>query len=149
MAVKNLKQNATAAAEPCTSSSKRCTSPSKISKVFSKMVPFLSKSNSGKEESSSSSLPPTITTQLSRSSELQRIFCYFDENGDGKISPSELRDCMRATGLEGLSLEEAEEAVHLSDSDGDGELGLEDFVKLVETEDEQEKDKSLMDAFRM
>jgi calcium-binding protein CML len=148
MAVKGFKPEVPVA-DPCSSSSKSSTSPSRLSKAFSKMVPF-SKNNSRKEElacSSSSSPPPTVTIRQ-QSIELQRIFCYFDENGDGKISPSELQNCMRITGAE-LSSEEAEEAVRLSDSDGDGELGLEDFAKLVETEDEHEKDKNLMDAFQM
>ncbi|KAJ4793969.1 EF hand calcium-binding family protein [Rhynchospora pubera] len=149
MAVKTLKKNAPAAADPCTTSPKTSTSPSKFSQVFTKIVPFVSKHrrDSDKEEPNSPP-PPTIKVGQSKSCELQRIFCYFDENGDGKISPSELRNCMRATGEE-LSSAEAEEAVRFSDSDGDGELDLGDFVKLVESEDEQAKDKSLMDAFRM
>ncbi|KAJ1699963.1 hypothetical protein LUZ63_008475 [Rhynchospora breviuscula] len=151
MAVKNLKKNApAAAADPCSTSPKTSTSPSKFSQVFTKIVPFVSKHrhDSAKEESNPSSPSPALTIEQSKSCELQRIFCFFDENGDGKISPSELRNCMRATGEE-LSSEEAEEAVRFSDSDGDGELDLGDFVKLVESEDEQQKDKSLMDAFRM
>ncbi|KAJ4817804.1 Calcium-binding protein [Rhynchospora pubera] len=145
--VKDVKQHA--AADQCTSSSKSSTGPSKFSIFFSKMVPFISKNHhdSGEEESNPSSSPAT-TIRPNRSYEIQRIFCYFDENGDGKISASELRNCMLVTGEE-LSSEEAEDAVRLSDSDGDGELSLEDFAKLVEFEDEQEKDKSLMDAFRM
>ncbi|XP_078165824.1 putative calcium-binding protein CML31 [Carex rostrata] len=146
MAVKGLKPKVPVV-DPCSSSSKKSTSPSKFSKVFSKMVTFILKNNSGEESCSPSSPPSTVTIQQ-QSCDLQRIFCYFDENGDGKISPSELQNCMRATGAE-LSSEEAEEAVRLSDSDGDGELGLEDFVKLVEAEDEHEKDKNLMDAFKM
>ncbi|KAJ3696531.1 hypothetical protein LUZ61_000236 [Rhynchospora tenuis] len=148
MAVKDVKQNA--AADNCTSSSKSSTGPaSKFSIFFSKVVPFISKNqhDSGEKESNPSS-SPAITIRQSKSYEMQRIFCYFDENGDGKISASELRKCMLVTGEE-LSSEEAEDAVRLSDSDGDGELSLEDFVKLVESEDEQAKDKSLMDAFRM
>ncbi|XP_078165823.1 putative calcium-binding protein CML31 [Carex rostrata] len=148
MAVKGLKPEVPVT-DPCSSSSKSSTSPSKLSKLFSKMVPFISKNNSSKDELSCLSLSPLPTVTIrQRSCELQRIFCYFDENGDGKISPSELQNCMRVTGAE-LSSEEAEEAVRLSDSDGDGELGLEDFAKLVETEDEHEKDKNLMDAFQM
>lgn len=151
MAVKNLNQNINApfAADPCTSSSsKSSTIPSKFPNLFSKMVPLIRKNNSGTEELSLSSPSPTVPTQHSRYCELQHIFCYFDENRDGKITPSELRNCLSAMGEE-MSSEEAEEAVQLSDSDGDGELGLEDFVKLVDGEDDKENDKSLMDAFRM
>ena len=46
------------------------------------------------------------------SSELQRVFNYFDEDGDGKISPSELQSCVRTVGGE-LSIDEAEAVVIL------------------------------------
>ncbi|KAJ3696529.1 hypothetical protein LUZ61_000234 [Rhynchospora tenuis] len=146
MALKDLKKNAPAAVDPCSSSFKSSTSPSKFSQAFSKMVPFISKNrhDSSKQQQPISSSSPT----RQRCCELQRIFCYFDENGDGKISPSELRNCMRASGEE-LSSEEAEDAVRFTDSDGDGELDLDDFVKLIESEDEHEKDKSLLEAFQM
>uniref|UniRef100_A0A6V7QRC5 EF-hand domain-containing protein n=1 Tax=Ananas comosus var. bracteatus TaxID=296719 RepID=A0A6V7QRC5_ANACO len=77
---------------------------------------------------------------------LERIFRCFDENGDGKISPGELQRCMRAVGEE-LSCEEAEAAVRSADWDGDGLIGFEDFVKLVESEGEEEKGRSLRGAF--
>uniref|UniRef100_A0A1D1Y6I9 Putative calcium-binding protein CML31 n=1 Tax=Anthurium amnicola TaxID=1678845 RepID=A0A1D1Y6I9_9ARAE len=80
--------------------------------------------------------------------EFEKVFRYFDENGDGKISPSELRNCMRAVGEE-LSAEEAEAVVESTDSDGDGLLGFEDFVKLVEVGGEEEKTRDLREAFGM
>ncbi|KAJ6799955.1 putative calcium-binding protein CML19 [Iris pallida] len=98
-------------------------------------------------------LPPSqapvssLMEASSSSSEFSRVFRYFDENGDGKISPMELRNsCMRTAGTE-LSAEDAEAAVGYTDSDGDGLLGLEDFVKLVEVEEEEDKGRSLKDAF--
>ncbi|XP_060168851.1 putative calcium-binding protein CML19 [Lycium barbarum] len=99
--------------------------------------------------------PPTATTtdhrlsissSCSNNGELERIFTYFDEDGDGKVSPAELRRCMKAVGGE-LSVEEAEMAVRLSDSDGDGLLGLEDFTKLME--EERNKESELIGAFEM
>ncbi|CAN4120125.1 unnamed protein product [Withania somnifera] len=87
----------------------------------------------------------TITTTNSDSN-IERVFTYFDENGDGKVSPSELRRCMKVVGRE-LTEEEAEMAVRLSDSDGDGLLGLEDFTKLME--EERNKESELIGAFGM
>ncbi|KAH0715690.1 calcium-binding protein CML38-like [Solanum tuberosum] len=56
---------------------------------------------------------------------------------------------MKAVGGE-LTMEEAEMAVRLSDSDGDGLLGLEDFTKLMEgMEEERNKESELMGAFGM
>lgn len=70
-----------------------------------------------------------------------------DENGDGKISPSELQSCLRMVGEE-LTEEDAEEVVESADSDGDGLLGFEDFAKLVaEGEGEEERIQSLREAF--
>lgn len=76
------------------------------------------------------------------------VFRYFDENGDGKISAAELQRCVKAVGGH-MSPEEAETAVRSSDSDGDGELGFEDFAKLMETGDEEEKKEELRKAFEM
>ncbi|XP_048443944.1 putative calcium-binding protein CML19 isoform X1 [Pyrus x bretschneideri] len=78
----------------------------------------------------------------------ERVFRYFDEDGDGKISPSELR---RRLGLMGGELlqNEAEVAVEMLDSDGDGLLGLEDLVGLMEGGKEEEKLKGLREAFEV
>ena len=61
----------------------------------------------------------------------ERIFKRLDEDGDGKLSPSELRRCMETIGEE-LLIEEAQELVESMDSDGDGLLGLEEFVGWME-----------------
>ncbi|KAJ8552060.1 hypothetical protein K7X08_028503 [Anisodus acutangulus] len=88
----------------------------------------------------------SISSSGSNFGELERVFTYFDEDGDGKVSPAELRRCMKAVGGE-LTAEEAEMAVRLSDSDGDGLLGLEDFTKLME--EERNKESELIGAFGM
>ncbi|XP_059311390.1 putative calcium-binding protein CML19 [Lycium ferocissimum] len=88
----------------------------------------------------------SVSSSSSNNSELERVFTYFDEDGDGKVSPAELRRCMKAVGGE-LTAEEAEMAVRLSDSDGDGLLGLEDFTKLME--EERNKESELIGAFEM
>ncbi|XWS32652.1 hypothetical protein CRYUN_Cryun22dG0008500 [Craigia yunnanensis] len=79
--------------------------------------------------------------------EYERVFSHFDENGDGKISPAELQQCVKAVGGE-LSHVEAEIAVEASDTDGDGLLGLEDFIRFVEV-GEEEKVNDLKEAFKM
>ncbi|XP_030528454.1 putative calcium-binding protein CML19 [Rhodamnia argentea] len=83
-----------------------------------------------------------------KSGELRRVFDFFDENGDGRISPAELRSCVRSLGGD-LSSEEAEMAVRASDLDGDGMLGFEEFESLVEGGGEEERRKDLEDAFGM
>ncbi|XP_059655190.1 calcium-binding protein CML38-like [Cornus florida] len=81
-------------------------------------------------------------------SEYERMFNYFDENGDGKLSPLELQ-CRVGAIDEGLQVEELQLVVESLDSDGDGLLGLDEFVGLMEssTEDEEEKVKDLREAF--
>ncbi|OIT33990.1 PREDICTED: putative calcium-binding protein CML19 [Nicotiana attenuata] len=115
----------------------------------------LKKTTPQKEDEGPTTMTTTTTADhLSVSSssdngELERVFTYFDENGDGKVSPAELRRCVKAVGGE-LTVEEAEMAVRLSDSDGDGLLGLEDFTKLMEgMEEERNKDSELIGAFGM
>ncbi|XP_042493398.1 uncharacterized protein LOC122072992 [Macadamia integrifolia] len=76
---------------------------------------------------------------------LERLFRYFDEDGDGKISATELQSCVRTVGGE-LSTEEAEAVVGSSDSDGDGLLGMDDFARLMEGDGE---DGDLREAFGM
>ncbi|XP_061364648.1 putative calcium-binding protein CML19 [Gastrolobium bilobum] len=77
-----------------------------------------------------------------------RVFNHFDENGDGRISPSELRQCVVAIGGK-LSPEEAEAAVELLDLDEDGLVGLDDFVRFVEGGKEEEIVNDLREAFKM
>ncbi|XP_021764086.1 LOW QUALITY PROTEIN: calcium-binding protein CML39-like [Chenopodium quinoa] len=79
------------------------------------------------------------------------VFRYIDENGDGKISPAELRKCVKAVGTQRLSVEEATAAVECSDSDGDGLLSLEDFGRLMQGNElsEEEKTEELKEAFLM
>lgn len=89
-------------------------------------------------------------TDSNNKEQLRRVFNYFDEDGDGRISPAELRSCVGSTGGQ-LSAEEAEAAVACSDRDGDGHLGFEEFCSMMETSNqtEEEKVKELRDAFQM
>ncbi|XP_004500649.1 calcium-binding protein CML38-like [Cicer arietinum] len=78
----------------------------------------------------------------------EHVLRYFDEDGDGKVSPKELRQKLREMGEEVL-LKEAEMAIEAMDSDGDGYLSLEDLVTLMEEGGEEQKLKDLREAFEM
>ncbi|KAM5581961.1 putative calcium-binding protein CML19 [Rosa sericea] len=85
---------------------------------------------------------------MDKLAQYERVFNQFDGNGDRKISPLELQQCVEAIGGE-LSSSEAEAAVEYLDSDRDGLLGFDDFVKFVEEGDEEEKVNDLREAFKM
>ncbi|KAF3659743.1 putative calcium-binding protein CML19 [Capsicum annuum] len=127
--------------------------------VFSKLKNKLSSKKSITIDDTTTSTTITSNNTLSVSiitsnsseniDQLERVFTYFDEDGDGKVSPAELRRCVKAVGGD-LTVEEAEEAVRLSDSDGDGLLGLDDFSKLMEGEkNNSNKEGELRGAFEM
>ena len=69
----------------------------------------------------------------------ERIFKRLDEDGDGKLSPSEFQRCVGTIGEE-LFLEEVRQVVESMDTDGNGFLGFE-----KETGDKME----LREAFRI
>lgn len=71
-------------------------------------------------------------------SPFEHLFKAFDENGDGKISPAELRQCW-----------DAEAAGAFLDTDGDGLLALDDFVKLVHGRNEENKVNDFKGAFEL
>ncbi|CAO2167761.1 unnamed protein product [Urochloa humidicola] len=84
-------------------------------------------------------------------SDFSRVFSAFDRDDDGKISAAELRLCMKAALGEDVSAEEAEELVASADTDGDGLLSQEEFLKLVQLENEEgeERCRGLKEAFGM
>ncbi|KAG6713831.1 hypothetical protein I3842_05G173000 [Carya illinoinensis] len=82
-------------------------------------------------------------------SELQLVFDYLDVNGDGKISPAELQGCVTRVGGGTVSVDEAEETVKSCDLNGDGLLDFEEFLKLMDTSGEEEKNDTLKEAFAM
>ncbi|MFI6477708.1 EF-hand domain-containing protein [Nonomuraea sp. NPDC050663] len=58
-------------------------------------------------------------------------FERFDSDGDGRISAEEIRKVNEALGTDGLSDAEIEGAIGAADSDGDGLIGLDEFVALI------------------
>ncbi|KAI3912503.1 hypothetical protein MKW98_020965 [Papaver atlanticum] len=60
----------------------------------------------------------------------KQVFCYFDGDGDGKISSLELRSYFESIG-EYLSHDEIQSVINDLDSDGDGLLGFQDFMVLM------------------
>ncbi|KAL1338749.1 hypothetical protein HN51_033345 [Arachis hypogaea] len=80
--------------------------------------------------------------------EFESALKYFDENGDGKISPLELKNRVAILGGE-FRYEDAEMAIAAWDSDGDGFLSLNDFVELMEESGKEEMLNDLKEAFEM
>ncbi|KAF7809756.1 putative galacturonosyltransferase-like 1 [Senna tora] len=86
-------------------------------------------------------------TSKSREQELREVFRYFDGNGDGKISASELRSYFGSIG-EYLSQEEAEGVISELDTDGDNLLEFSDFMRMMK-KDEENDGEDLKKAFEM
>ncbi|XP_019161665.1 PREDICTED: putative calcium-binding protein CML19 [Ipomoea nil] len=79
----------------------------------------------------------------------QRVFDCFDENKDGKLSAAELQRCMASIG-DDLTLEEAEEAMlRMGCGEDDGLLGFEEFVRLLEDGNDEDKARDLKEAFSL
>lgn len=58
-------------------------------------------------------------------------FERFDSDGDGLLSPSEIRQANEALGGQGVTDAEVEAFIESADRDGDGRIALEEFVALV------------------
>ncbi|KAG8089314.1 hypothetical protein GUJ93_ZPchr0011g27156 [Zizania palustris] len=92
---------------------------------------------------------------IASSSSSSSVFAAFDKDGDGKVSASELRGCMAAALGEDVSEEEAAAILAMADTNGDGELDQEEFLRLAdeltmqEPEEEEEKLRCLREAFEM
>ncbi|CAM9399961.1 unnamed protein product [Ascophyllum nodosum] len=57
--------------------------------------------------------------------EINEAFKFFDKDGDGEVTPSELAEIMRGLG-DKLSDEEIELLVKVADKDGDGTISIEE-----------------------
>ncbi|KAK9684114.1 hypothetical protein RND81_10G187300 [Saponaria officinalis] len=125
--------------------------PSPKPKTTSFSTPSLSLPSSPSPSLSSSYTTQSLQTTDSKNDDIEKVFQYIDENGDGKISAEELQRCVKAVGAQRLSIEEAAAAVECSDSDGDGFLSLGDFEELMGATalSEEEKTAELREAYVM
>ncbi|KAI4387300.1 hypothetical protein MLD38_005143 [Melastoma candidum] len=107
-------------------------------------LPINARSRRESRPSSSPYTPPC------RESELREVFCRFDEDGDGKISALEIRSYFASVG-EYMSHEEAQGVINDLDTDGDGLVHFEDFVRLMRMDgrDGGGSDEDLRKAFEM
>ena len=69
-------------------------------------------------------------TNLCFDTELKEAFKVFDQDGNGFITPSELRQVMANLG-EALTDEEIDQMIKEADMDGDGQVNYEEFVRLM------------------
>lgn len=83
------------------------------------------------------------------SGELSRVFASFDQDGDGKITASELQLCMKAAVGEDMSAEDVKALMASADTNGDGMLDEQEFVRLARETGADEECRWLREAFRM
>lgn len=91
----------------------------------------------------------TAFAAMEVSSQFKRVFEVIDENGDGKISPSELSEVLLCLGYnKSTATREAEGMVREMDCDGDGFVDLDEFLDVViNTTGNSAVHDHLMDAF--
>ncbi|GAB2290859.1 hypothetical protein Dimus_025124 [Dionaea muscipula] len=76
--------------------------------------------------------PRSSFAAMKISNQLEQVFKFIDANGNGKISPIELSDLLLCLGHDKSRVaEEAERMVREVDSDGDGYIDLNDYMKVV------------------
>ncbi|XP_008800223.1 calmodulin-like [Phoenix dactylifera] len=64
--------------------------------------------------------------------ELREVFAVFDDDGDGKISAEELQRVFVMLGDDGCTLEDCRRMIGGVDTDGDGFVCFEDFVRMMD-----------------
>ncbi|GAB2252104.1 hypothetical protein Droror1_Dr00004951 [Drosera rotundifolia] len=81
--------------------------------------------------SSSRATSPSFAT-MKVSNQLEQVFNFIDSNGDGKISPLELRKLLLCLGHDKSKVtEEVQRMVKEADSNGDGYIDLNEYMKVV------------------
>ncbi|KAJ8451823.1 hypothetical protein Cgig2_007306 [Carnegiea gigantea] len=103
-------------------------------------------SSSGSSHFSSLGSSSFALRKRTREEELKEVFRHFDMDKDGKISPCELRRYFASVG-ERMSEEDAHGVIEELDSDQDGMLDFQDFVKLMDAKEGADDD--LKEVFEM
>lgn len=65
-----------------------------------------------------------------KDAEIREAFSVFDKDGSGKISGDELRQIMKSLG-EDLTDDEIQQMIREADTNGDGEIDYEEFVRML------------------
>lgn len=94
-----------------------------------------------------------LKTPVEHCKELTETFKYFDKNGDGKISATELGQVLRSVGIASTH-EELVAMVHEVDCDNDGFIDLAEFIQLNKLtqeaiDDEDSEHKTMAAAFEV
>uniref|UniRef100_A0A0G4FJU6 Calmodulin n=1 Tax=Chromera velia CCMP2878 TaxID=1169474 RepID=A0A0G4FJU6_9ALVE len=71
---------------------------------------------------------------LEAEDDVLQAFALLDKDKNGFISPPELRHLLTSVGRNPLSQEEADELLHMADSDGDGLISYQEFFKWLSRE---------------
>ncbi|XP_039135985.1 probable calcium-binding protein CML35 [Dioscorea cayenensis subsp. rotundata] len=74
----------------------------------------------------------SLTPKPSGPADLHDAFSVFDADGDGRISAEELLGVFVAIGDDGCTIEQCRRMIGAVDSDGDGFVCFQDFVRLMD-----------------
>lgn len=85
---------------------------------------------------------------VNKREEYQRVFSCFDKSQLGKVSVSTIERCVEAI-KSGKRAVPEETTDHPNSETTDKSLQLEEFVKLVEEGEDEEKEKDLKEAFKL
>lgn len=87
---------------------------------------------------------------MEASSQLKQVFRLIDTNGDGKLSPLEVKQVLVSLGHEKAeAAEEAEGIVREMDCDGDGFVDLDEFMVVIDAENGISRESVTMAAFKV
>merc|ERR1712070_1254563 len=78
--------------------------------------------------------------------EIREAFSLFDSDASGMIDVRELKAAMRALGFE-VKNEELQDVINQADRDGDGEINIDEFYRIMKKKGNFLEDLSSDDAF--